>query len=203
MSKFRILPILAILAVLLLAGAGLVWAQGSNATPSPEQPGTPMAGSMMGQHGSMMGAEGTMGDHDAMQAQHQAMIEQMQAMNAKLDSLVETMNQAEGDQKVDAMAAVVNELVAQRTAMSQTMGCMQPGMTDDARHADGRHARRRRFDAPRRDAGRLHARRHDARRLDAWLDDGKHGGRSGSDRSPRDPLTRTGPAAGRRPAAGP
>ena len=45
---------------------------------------------------------------------HAAMMEQMRAHDAKLDELVTAMNAAKGEAKVDAIAAVVNELVAQR-----------------------------------------------------------------------------------------
>ena len=45
---------------------------------------------------------------------HAEMREQMRAHDARLDELVSAMNAAEGDAKVEAIAAVVNELVAQR-----------------------------------------------------------------------------------------
>lgn len=45
----------------------------------------------------------------------------MDSMNARLDSLVGRMNRATGNQKVTAMANVINELVAQRKAMQQHM----------------------------------------------------------------------------------
>jgi chaperone required for assembly of F1-ATPase len=45
---------------------------------------------------------------------HAQMREQMQQHDARLDELVAAMNAAEGDAKVDAIAAVVNELVSQR-----------------------------------------------------------------------------------------
>ena len=43
------------------------------------------------------------------------------AGEAHLDSLVQAMNQATGNRKVQAMAAVINELVAQRRAMHEHM----------------------------------------------------------------------------------
>lgn len=55
-------------------------------------------------------------DHDCtMMAKQQAQ------MDAKLQSLVDTMNKATGQAKVDAMAAVITELVAQRNSMRSEM----------------------------------------------------------------------------------
>ena len=45
----------------------------------------------------------------------------MDSLNHRLDSLVERMNRASGNQKVQAMAAVINELVSQRKAMQGRM----------------------------------------------------------------------------------
>jgi hypothetical protein len=56
----------------------------------------------------------------------QARMEQMRENQRKLDELVEKMNAATGQAKVDAIAAVVNELVAQRRAMG--MGGPMGGM---------------------------------------------------------------------------
>ena len=62
----------------------------------------------------------------------------MDSMNARLDTLVNRMNRATGTQKVTAMAAVLNQLVADRKAaqarMRQMMesrhGAMQMGLPD-------------------------------------------------------------------------
>ncbi len=113
----------------LLAGAGPLWAQTQAPTPSPQStPG-------MGQHmmgGSMMGekSEGgaMMEECKAMMAKHHAMMDKMKAMDTKLDSLVKSMNEAKGTKKIDATAAVVGELVAQRKAMRETMESMMPMM---------------------------------------------------------------------------
>ena len=59
---------------------------------------------------------------------HQQMHAKMEAMNSRLDDLVAEMNAAEGDQKTEAVAAVVNELVAQRSAMHTRMMASQPRM---------------------------------------------------------------------------
>jgi hypothetical protein len=62
--------------------------------------------------------------------QHQQMMQNMTAADQKLSELVATMNAAAGDTKVDAMAAVVRELVAQRKEMQQQMRMMQSGMME-------------------------------------------------------------------------
>jgi len=45
----------------------------------------------------------------------------MDSLNHRLDSLVDRMNRTSGNQKVQAMAAVINELVSQRKAMQGRM----------------------------------------------------------------------------------
>ena len=45
------------------------------------------------------------------------MMQQVQAADARLDKLVSEMNRATGAKKVEAMAAVINEIVAQRKQM--------------------------------------------------------------------------------------
>lgn len=46
---------------------------------------------------------------------------EMEALDARLKEKVETMNTAEGEAKIEAMAVVVNELMAQRTKMHEAM----------------------------------------------------------------------------------
>jgi hypothetical protein len=58
----------------------------------------------------------------------QPMLEQMRARREKLDGLVAKMNAATGEAKVDAIAAVVTELVAQHNAMPHMRGGMGMGM---------------------------------------------------------------------------
>ena len=59
------------------------------------------------------------------------MMKMMEASDARLDHLVQAMNSATGEKKVDAMAAVINELIAQRKQMRghmrQMMGPPGPG----------------------------------------------------------------------------
>jgi hypothetical protein len=57
---------------------------------------------------------GNIGDLMAMRSQ---MMADMRAMDASLDQKVAAMDAAEGKAKVDAMAAAVNEMVAQRKQM--------------------------------------------------------------------------------------
>jgi hypothetical protein len=66
-------------------------------------------------------ATGQMGD---MMARHQAMMTEMHAANQKLDDLVAKMNAAGGNDRIDAMAAVINELVAQHKNMGAGMMSM-------------------------------------------------------------------------------
>lgn len=86
--------------------------------------------------------------HEQMMQRHQQMLDEMKQSQAKLDSLVEQMKSAQGDAKVDAVAAVLEELVAQhqknmaqRMEMMEGMGGMMghdmPGMHHDGMMAKG------------------------------------------------------------------
>ncbi len=46
-------------------------------------------------------------------------MEKMEAMDARLNEKIAAMNEAEGEQKVQAMAAVINEMAAQRATMME------------------------------------------------------------------------------------
>jgi hypothetical protein len=74
------------------------------------------------------GEKPAMMDCAAMTQQHEAMQKHMAEMDAKLQTLVADMNKAKGSAKVDRTAAVVTELVAQRTMMQKQMMDMQPKM---------------------------------------------------------------------------
>jgi hypothetical protein len=54
----------------------------------------------------------------------------MDSLNRRLDSLVERMNRTNSNQKVEAMAAVITELVAQRKAMQHHMRHMMGAKGD-------------------------------------------------------------------------
>ena len=64
----------------------------------------------------------------AMMADQEKMMAEVKAADLRLDGLVAQMNAATGQPKVDATAAVVSEMVAQRKAMRDGMMKMQPSM---------------------------------------------------------------------------
>jgi hypothetical protein len=66
-----------------------------------------------------------MGDMGSM---HAKMMADMKAMDARLDQKVAAMNEAKGKTKVDAMAAVINEMAAQRKEMMAKMSSMHDAM---------------------------------------------------------------------------
>jgi hypothetical protein len=76
----------------------------STSTVAAQQPGTP-----------------TPDRHSGMASGDQMAMLMMDSLNHRLDSLVGRMNRTSGNQKVQAMAAVINELVAQRKAMQERM----------------------------------------------------------------------------------
>ena len=91
-----------------------------------QQP-TPPASQKM----EMPGKAGMMDEkmmEEPMMAHHKEMMAKMEAMDARLDELVKRMNAATGSKKPDAVAAVINELVAQRKQMREQMMAMQPEM---------------------------------------------------------------------------
>lgn len=63
-----------------------------------------------------------------MMKMHEQMMADMKASQTKLEVLTKDMNAASGSAKVDAMAAVVTELVRQQTAMHDRMGQMHEQM---------------------------------------------------------------------------
>jgi polyhydroxyalkanoate synthesis regulator phasin len=73
---------------------------------------------------------GMMPDCAAMMQKHDAMQKHMAEMDAKLQALVDEMNKAKGSAKVDKTAAVVSELVAQRSMMQKQMMEMHPKMME-------------------------------------------------------------------------
>lgn len=62
----------------------------------------------------------------------EAMIQEMQAsskaMDDRLGQLVDDMNKAKDSEKVDRMAAVLNEMVTQRKQLREQMAAMMPKM---------------------------------------------------------------------------
>jgi hypothetical protein len=109
----RILPVLALAAALTASGA---LAQQSQ----------PIAGKPPAKSGMMSGNMG--GRCQRMMAMHTQMMADMKAMDSILDRKVAAMNAAKGNAKVDAMAAVINEMATQRTQMMSKMSGMQDQM---------------------------------------------------------------------------
>ena len=102
-----------------------------------QQPKTTSAGH---EHHAMAAS----GEHHCnMMAANKEMSDKASVMDAKLQSLVSSMNSASGDAKVEAMSAVINELVAQRTQMRNDMMSMHGDMAGwcmkggDSAHAAG------------------------------------------------------------------
>ena len=63
-----------------------------------------------------------------MMKMHEQMMAEMKAADGRLDSLVKEMNAASGEARVNAVAAVVTELVRQQKAMHEHMGQMHEHM---------------------------------------------------------------------------
>src|SRR5512134_2419728 len=66
----------------------------------------------------------------AMMIEHEKMMADVKAADQRLDSLVAKMNAASDQAKVDATAAAVTEIVAQRKTMRESMMKMQHGMME-------------------------------------------------------------------------
>ncbi len=63
-----------------------------------------------------------------MMKMHEQMMAEMKAADTRLDALVKDMNAATGDAKLNAVAAVVSELVRQQKSMHAHMGQMHQMM---------------------------------------------------------------------------
>ena len=73
-------------------------------------------------------AEPARGPGKGMLASCQAVMADMKQMDARLDEKIAAMNAAQGGEKVEAMAAVLNELAAQHKSMHASMpGCCMEG----------------------------------------------------------------------------
>jgi len=110
------------LATMILAGCLLAGAAGAQMTP--EMHSAPKAG----QAKTGMTADEMMTKCKAMMAEREGMMTHMKAMDATVDQLVAAMNAADRDHKVEAMSAVIGELVAQRKAMREMSGKMDGQM---------------------------------------------------------------------------
>ena len=112
----RMLPVLAVTAVL-MAGGALAQQKEPKAGMHPGS----------GQSGMMSGN---------MQMMHEQMMAEMKAMDASLDLKVAAMNAAKGRAKVDATAAVINEMVSQHKQMMAKMMGMHEQMMKGMKAGD-------------------------------------------------------------------
>lgn len=88
-----------------------------------------MAGHQMGGAATAAPATDMKAECQAMMAKKQEMQAKQQAMDVRLDKLVAEMNAAKSSKEMEKpMAAVLNELVAQRKAFRSAMMEMQPEM---------------------------------------------------------------------------
>jgi len=83
--------------------------------PQPPQAGSADAQDMMAMRKNMM-------------AMREKMMAEAKAGDARLQTLLDQMNAAAGNAKMDAMATLLAELTAQHRAGQQRMGQMMPGM---------------------------------------------------------------------------
>jgi len=113
--KLRILPLIGLVALLGTTGALAQQSQTKIAKPSGGAQSGMMTGNMAEKCKQMM-------------AMHNQMMADMKAMDAKLDQKVAAMNASRGNAKIDAMAAVINEMVSQRKEMMAKMTGMQDRM---------------------------------------------------------------------------
>jgi len=110
-----------------LIAVGLALSQTSAAVRSqaPDPPNAVRASGTAAGMGQMMGN----GQAGAMMAERQKMMANMKATDKQLDDLVAKMDAARGADKVDAIAAVVKAMVADRMRMREQM-MMQGGMME-------------------------------------------------------------------------
>jgi len=116
----RRLALLALIAPFLLATPAL--AQEAAAAPA-----TSMAGHAHAMGPAMAAGEGCGGMEDCA---CMALMAKMDSANARLAALTEAMDKASGSKKTEAMAAVVNALVADRATMQQMMQKMHHHMME-------------------------------------------------------------------------
>ena len=143
-----------IVAATVLAMATSVGAQTPPA-PSPaakSPPAAPMTGHHKGSDARAKHAADMKAECQAMMAKKQEMQDKLQAMDATLDKLVAEMNAAKESKQPGAlespMAAVINELVAQRKATRSMMMEMQPAMMAHMTHHMQRHGAKGEMECP-------------------------------------------------------
>ncbi len=89
--------------------------------------------------GSMM--PGMMGEKRGEIMQwHQKMMEKFKAQNAELDKMVQEMNAASGDKKVEAIAAIINKVMEERKAWFAEMEARHNKMMEWMQNKKGNQA---------------------------------------------------------------
>lgn len=80
-------------------------------------------------------------DADGMQARHAAMMQQHEQAAARIQELQERMHAANGEAKVEAIEALLDEMLAQHRAMHAMMMGMHhsPGMGEAMKHDGMKH----------------------------------------------------------------
>jgi Skp family chaperone for outer membrane proteins len=122
-------------------------------TPAPATaPAAPATGHHMGHSTRAAHHPDMKKECEAMMARHQEMQEKLQEMDATLDKLVAEMNAARDSKAADAMerpmAAVLNELVAQRKASRTLMMDMQHGSMEHMSHHGQMHGTKGAMECP-------------------------------------------------------
>ncbi|KAB2970034.1 MAG: hypothetical protein F9K18_00290 [Thermoanaerobaculia bacterium] len=147
---FLVPGIFAALALALTVGAG---AQTPPPAGAPAPTASPQASGMPGHEQHVAATPASDADMkaecQAMMAKKQQMKAKVQANDAALDKLVAEMNAAKGPtEKERSMAAVLNELVAQRKATHAMMMEMQPEMMAHMARHMGMHATKGHMECP-------------------------------------------------------
>jgi len=73
------------------------------------------------QIGTLAGQDSSDRRHQEMMPIHAKMLETQKAQDVEIDKLLATMNNATGEQRIDAIVAVINKLAEQRKTMHAEM----------------------------------------------------------------------------------
>ncbi len=120
------------LRILLITSLMLIPAAASAQQPAPSP--APQQDSSAGEHhhpgksleGSPQGMDEKMMEHcRAMMEKRQEALQQMEVLDINLEEKIAAMNAASGDKKLEAMAAVINEMAEQRRFMRENFHGMQ------------------------------------------------------------------------------
>lgn len=128
MQSKKLFVILVVLTNMLL---GLAFAQeNSDRTQTPTEEHSMMKDNSRVQNDTMSGCTSEMmpSECEKMMDEHENLKKIMKNMDDKLNKLVEEMNKASQNKKLEAVVAVINELVKQRRTLHERMMTMQPMM---------------------------------------------------------------------------